>query len=442
MAVRKFLQCAGTASPSDLAESAGALARAFLYGDLPEPEREEARLTLTGLLDDSLPLVRRALAESFASAANAPHYMVLTLANDSSDVAAIVLARTPLLSDAELVECAATADAVAQSAIALRPWVSAPVAAALAEVCAHKALISLAVNPGAELLEFSIRRMIERYGHDPDLRAALLARPNLAASIRSDLAGAAAKALSVMMTGRAGLTPERARCLTRDARDRANVKIAAQTAGGTNEMLSFVAHLRQSGQLTAGLLLRGLLCGNKHLLETALCELSGLAMPRVMGLAAESKSAGFAALYRKAQMPERLLPVFIAGLEAVAKSGCAGPMNARLQRSVVDSVLHACASVNHGELDRLIAALCHLEAEVARDEAREFRRARGASHAIPDFASARRLPPAARIQTSPAETIVPEKRGTPANAEGFLIDEAAFAERALRQPEPCLGLTL
>jgi uncharacterized protein (DUF2336 family) len=91
MAVRKFLQWAPSASPAELVEGAGALARAFLYGDLPEPEREEARLTLTGLLDDSLPLVRRALAESFASAANVPHYMVLTLANDRSDVAAIVL---------------------------------------------------------------------------------------------------------------------------------------------------------------------------------------------------------------------------------------------------------------------------------------------------------------------------------------------------------------
>ena len=63
---------------------------------------------------------------------------------------------SPLLSDAELVECAATADAFAQSAIALRPWVSAQVAAALAEVGARKALITLAVNPGADLLEFSM----------------------------------------------------------------------------------------------------------------------------------------------------------------------------------------------------------------------------------------------------------------------------------------------
>ncbi len=427
MTDRKFLQRAGTASPWELAEAAGALARAFLHGDLPEAEREEARLTLTGLLEDSLPLVRRALAESFASAANVPHYMVLTLANDSSNIAAIVLARSPLLSDAELVECAATGDAFAQSAIAVRPWVSAQVAAALAEVGARKALIALVLNPSAELLEFSMRRMIERYGQDPDLRAALLARPSLPASIRSDLAGAAAKALSATMTARAGVSPERVRCLTREARERANVKIAAETAGEPTESLDFVAYLRRSGQLTAGLLLRGLLCGNKHLLETALCELSGVAMPRVMGLVAESKSAGFAALYRKAKMPERLLPAFIAGLDAIAKSGCGGPMNARLQGPVVDSVLRACASVNHGELDRLIAALRRLEAEAARDEAREFRRARAASHALPDFASAGRLPPAASIQTSPAESIVPE-RETPANVEDSSIDLAARAE--------------
>lgn len=428
MTVQKFLPCVRTASPSELAESAGALARSFLCGNLPEPEREEARLTLTGLLDDSSPLVRRALAESFADAANVPHYMVLTLANDSSDVAAIVLARSPLLSDAELVECAAAADSLAQSAIALRPYVSAPVAAALAEVGARNALISLAANPGAELLEFSVRRMIERYGDDPDLRAALLARPNLPASLRSDLAGAAAKALAAMITGSAGLTPERVGCLTREAREKANVKIAAETAGDANEILHFVAHLRRSGQLTAGLLLRGLLCGNKHLLETALCELSGISMPRVMGLVSESKSAGFAALYRKAHMPERLLPAFVAGLEAIAKAHCGGPMSARLQGPIVTSVLRACASVNNGELDLLTAALLRLEAEAARNEAREFRRARAASHAIPDLTSARRPPSAARMQPSLAEIIVPERFGSPAKAERVSIDLAAFAE--------------
>ena len=120
-----------------------------------------------------------------------------------------MLARSPLLSDAELVDCAATSDAFAQSAIALRPSVPAPVAAALAEVGVCEAQISLALNPGAEVLEFSFRRMIERYGHDADLRAALLARPNLSAALHSDLAGAAVKALSAQMAAAGGLPPEK-----------------------------------------------------------------------------------------------------------------------------------------------------------------------------------------------------------------------------------------
>jgi uncharacterized protein (DUF2336 family) len=427
MTVRKFLAWSQTASPLDVAAQARKLARAFLYGELAEKASEEARLALTALLDHSSPLVRRALAESLASAANAPHYMVLALANDTSGVASIVLSRSPVLSDAELVDCIATANAVGQSAIALRPWLPAPVAAALAEVGALEALIALAANPGAELMEFSVRRMIERYGHEAELRAALLARPNLSASSRSDLANAAAKALSDMVARRAGLSAQGAERLAIEARERAIVIIAGETASETREMLNFVAHLRRSGQLTAGLLLRGLLCGNKHLLELALYELTGVAIPRVIGLVSESNGAGFAALYRKAGMPQRLLPAFIAGLKAIAKCGCSGPMNARLQRPIIDSVLRTCASVNNGELDTLIAALRRLEAEAARDEVRDFRRAMAPlSCAGPVAAGARRLPPAARPSAPWVRSNAPETCST--KADCFSIDLKAFAQ--------------
>lgn len=137
--------------------------------------------------------------------------------------------------------------------------------------------------------------MIERHGHDADLRAALLARPNLPAAIRSDLAGAAAKALEPS----GPRTTEKADCLTGDVRDRANVQIAAESACEANGALHFVAHLRGSGQLTAGLLLRGLLCGNKHLHVAALCELTEVPMARMAGVVAASKSAGLAALFAR-----------------------------------------------------------------------------------------------------------------------------------------------
>jgi uncharacterized protein (DUF2336 family) len=50
------------ASTAVLAEGAGKLVRAYLYGDLSEPEREDARRALTLLVDHSSPAVRSALA--------------------------------------------------------------------------------------------------------------------------------------------------------------------------------------------------------------------------------------------------------------------------------------------------------------------------------------------------------------------------------------------
>src|SRR5262249_19087341 len=138
------------------------------------------------------------------------------------------------------------------------------------------AALALAVNPGAELLEFSIRRMIVRHGQDADLRGALLARPNLPISLRSDLACAAAMSRAAGVTERAGLPREKAEWLTRDSREQAIITLAAETAGEMRGMMKLMAHLRHSEQLTAGLLLRGLLCGNRNLFEFALRELTGV----------------------------------------------------------------------------------------------------------------------------------------------------------------------
>ena len=213
--------------------------------------------------------------------------------------------------------------------------------------------------------------------------------------------------------------------LTHAAPERANVQIAAKNVCEAQGALNFVAHLRGSGQLTVGLLLRGLLCGNRHLLEAALCELTGLPMARVAGFVAESKGAGFAALYRKAHMPERLLPAFVAGLEAVAQARCGGPMNAELRRPIIASVLEACASINRGELDPLIARLRHLEAEAARNEARDFRRA-VAPESQAMRGSGQGFEPPLRLLPNAPRPAAPEKPGTPARGEDFTIDLEAF----------------
>src|SRR5947209_5221313 len=200
MLVRKFMLWAGQVSASERAEGAGALARAYLYSDLAETEKREAEVALFSLLDDPSPVVRKSIAEALASAIDAPHAIVLALANDQSAISSIVLGRSPLLSDAELIDCAALGDAFAQAAIALRPRLSASVSAALAELGSREALIALAVNYGADIADFSLRRMIERFGTDGETREALLSRPHLPAVLRSALVARTALALANFVT--------------------------------------------------------------------------------------------------------------------------------------------------------------------------------------------------------------------------------------------------
>jgi uncharacterized protein (DUF2336 family) len=346
-----------------------------LDANLQPIERRDAEVALTAVLDDPSPLVRRALAETLASEPAAPHCLIATLANDQSDIAAIVLARSPLLSDAELIDAAAIGSGLAQSAIAMRVHLSAPVAAALAEVGERDALIALATNIDADLPEFSMRRMLDRFGDDGEIREALRSRPDLPATLCNDIVIATAAALTDFVTRCNWIGRERAERAAREAREHATVTIAAtSSAEGT---LKLVAHLRESRTLTAGLILRALLCGHTGLFEAALAELTGVALNRVVGLVREPAGAGFAALYRKAKLPAALLPAFRAALAGAEEFGAVLDRadGAQLSLRMIERVLSACSAINGGELDELMALLRRFEAEAARDEARQMARA-------------------------------------------------------------------
>ena len=369
MIVRKFMQWAVAAPAAERAEGAGQLARAYLYADLDPADKCEAEVALTALLDDPAPIVRKAMAEAFAAAEGAPPSIVVALANDQSDVAAPVLGRSPLLSEGDLIDCAAIGDAFAQAAIALRAHVGAPLAAALAEVGAREALIALAVNPQADIPAFSLRRMVERFGADGEVREALLSRPELPASVRSDLVAATAAALKDFVVGCAWLSPERADRVMREAADKAHVMIAAdvERARDWRGARELAAHLRAAQRLTPGLALRAVLSGDTYLFEAALVELSGLPEAKALGLARDARGTGFAALYARAGLPAKLLPAFQAAL--AARRLRAEGDGAKLSRPMIARVMEI-ATRDPG-LAALAAMLRRLDAEAAREDARE-----------------------------------------------------------------------
>lgn len=368
MIVRRFLAWTETASAARRAQGASALARAYVQGPLLPDERRDALIALTALLDDTSPLVRRAIAQAVAGAEQAPHHLIAALAGDQSDIAAIVLARSPLLSDAELIDHAALGDDMAQTAIAGRPDLSAPVAAALAEVGARRALITLAGNLDADLPDFSVRRILQRLGEDGEIREALLSRPDLSVELRHDLVVATARALASFVTQKQWLSETRAQRLSQEACERAVVAMSAEA--GMAGARALVGHLRRTGALTAGLMLRALLSGNLAFFEASLADLSQLPHVKVAGLVREFGGTGFAALYRKADLPMALLPVVRAALAADRELAVSSEPGAgeRLSRAMIEKVIVAGLDE---EAHRLVALLRRFEAEAARDEARE-----------------------------------------------------------------------
>ena len=132
MIVERYLEWAAGAPAHLRAEAAGALARSWLHGDLEPQVRDEVEAVLTRSLDDPAIAVRCAIAEALSAAPDAPHALMLSLAQDAADVAEPVLARSPVLTDLELVDLVALGDVRAQVAIARRRMVSGPLAAAIA----------------------------------------------------------------------------------------------------------------------------------------------------------------------------------------------------------------------------------------------------------------------------------------------------------------------
>jgi uncharacterized protein (DUF2336 family) len=366
--VRRFLQWAQGADACGRAEAASALARAYLYSNLAAPLRRQAVVGLTSMLDDHSALVRRAIAEALAGASDAPHHIILALACDQSEVSAVVLARSPVLTDAELVDCAAIGDARAQIALARRPGLGVGVAAALAEIGGREAAIALAGNWEADLSPGVLARIAARFGDDAEAREALLARPCLPASQRCDLVAATANALSVFVVSRNWLEPERAQRIAQEAIEQGAIAVANDSP--CDEAADLVRHLRQSGGLTIALLMRALLSGNRGLFEQALAELSGLSRGRVAGFAREPRSAGFAALYGKTGLPPHFLAAFRAALVALDETRMTS--GDHVSGVLIERVVAACEKANAPELNKLMALLRRFEAEAAREEARLF----------------------------------------------------------------------
>ena len=371
MIVRQFISWIRTAPAGERAEATRSLARAWLISDLSEDDRAAAEGALLMLLDDPSPLVRQAMAQVFARSAEAPAAIVQALSLDQPSVSLRVLEHSPLLIDADLVDIVATGNGETQCAIARRVNLPTSVSAAIAEVGSAAAALELIENVYAELAPFSWDRIVERHGHLAAIRESMLVLEGLPSATRLALVAKLSDTLAQFVIAKNWLTPDRAGRLASEARERSTVNIAARSRG--EDMQGLVQHLRATGQLTPGLILRALLSGNLELFNASLAELSELPQARVTALLHDRGGASLQALLIRAGFPESTFAAFRIALEVSHETGFVDTIGgaARLRRRMVERVLTHCET-DRQAAEPLLILLRRFATESAREEARMF----------------------------------------------------------------------
>ncbi len=375
MIVHQFLQWVETAPFERRPEAAFALGRAYLSSEHDEDVRNGMEAALTVLLDSASPDVRFAIADALAASAQAPRHVIVTLAADQAHIAAIALARSPLLIDSELVDIVAAASEPLQIAVASRPLVSSTVSASIAEVGERDACLALVANIGATIAPISFRRMVERFGEDAEIREAMFARADLTPDVHQMLIRHLGDLLGDMIVTRSWVSEARAKTVTRDACDRATVAIAAETE--TADLPALVEHLRITGQLTTALLLRAVCAGNVDFFEAGLAVLAHVPQQRVSNLVRAGRATALRAICAKAGLPRLAFDGFSAALDTwrrIAEEEDEPDDRYRFTREIVDAVIVRYADITEGEANELAAMLRRFAADQARDAAREYAR--------------------------------------------------------------------
>ncbi len=367
MIVQAFLRWAETAKAGERSKAATALAQAFLRLPAGSEEQRSALLGMTYLLDDPSPRVRLALAEGLADAAHAPRAVVVALAEDQPEIACTVIARSPVLSESDLVDLAGRGDEVIRGIVASRPALPQGAAAALAEIGDEGEIILLLENPTALVTRFSLRRIAERLGSVAAIRHLLLDRDDLPADARQLLVEHVSTALAGSLLVRTALSPRRIDWMTREAEEAAAVAIAGIV--GLQDIPSLAEHLRVSGRLTPAFLIQALCTGKVDFFAGAVVVLSQLDERRVRPILATGRGHAVRALFEACGLSRPLALVFVQAV-LLWRQAAAGRSVTSISRQLLETFSRV--QVEDASVIEMLSMIEKLERSETRTNARAF----------------------------------------------------------------------
>ena len=301
--------------------------------------------------------VRRALAESLRRARHLPRDVALRLAHDVEAVALPILADSPVLAEADLIAILRQAGPTRQQVIAARSDVSEPVADALITAADESAVVVLFDNKAARIGEPSLHRAVDRFSDSDAVKAGMVHRASLPVTVAERLVVLVSEELRGYLLSHHTLPPSVAADLVLQSREKSIIGLSMRAS--RHELETLIRQMEQHHRLTPSLILRAVCMGDLAFFETALAVRTRVPSENAQVLLRDAGGNGMASLYRKAGLPESLLPVFRVAVDAVNSTGLDGGERdfERYRARVITRILSQCEDFAPDDLDYLVSKL-------------------------------------------------------------------------------------
>ncbi len=333
------------------------LARTIESTDLTPEERQIAEDIVRSLAQDVAVAVRHALAHSLRRAAHLPRDVALRLASDLEDVALPIVADSPVLLEADLIEIIRTGSPRKQVVVAGRPDVTEPVADALVSTAVEPAVAMLMDNPDAQIAPSSFGKALDRFGNSDVVKERMVKRAVLPPTITERLVVMISDQLQHYLVTHHDLPAGQASDIVLQTRDRVTLNLSAGCSEA--ELLALATQMQRQGRLTPQLVWRSLSLGDMAFFEAALAALAHVPIENARQLIHDAGQNGLASLYEKAGLPARLLPAVRAAVEVLREVSFDGGAHdhERYRARVITRILTQFEEFPAEELDYMLTKL-------------------------------------------------------------------------------------
>lgn len=281
-----------------------ALCRRIDASKLSEKERLYANEIIDMLAVDAAERIRHAVAYALQHSTNLPRETASKLAKDIDQIALPILRNSPMLNDPELIEIVLNGSDKKQIAIASRQNISLKLTETLTQNACEDAVKTVCANENATHSDETIIQAVERFPKNENLKTALADRQNLPPLALERLISEASGEIFDRLVNTHELPPRLAITIANEARSSATIDLVEQTAL-SHDIPALIREMRQSGRLTASLIIRAACIGAIDFVEYALAELARVPHHRAWLMVHDKGELGLKALFLHAGLPQR-----------------------------------------------------------------------------------------------------------------------------------------